>query len=415
MKPITGTGHGLLIGIPTLGRPLTLNWAMAFKSLTPPINYNTNHMVVSGQPVDVAREAMAEEALKNGHKYLFFLGDDVVVPNPTLRQLIFRMEQNQNIGVVGGVYCAKTDPAAPLVFRGNGEGSYWDWKVGEFFQVTGLGMDCTLIRTDVFKKMSKPWFKTVDTDQFKDAKNQADMWTEDLFFLNKLVKETDYEVWCDGSILCGHEDVYGKKTYSLPSNSLPMRKMSTQGFKTAIDIGCGPIDRTTQFPEYQLVRVDIREEVNPDYRCDVTELPFGNESFDLIFSSHVLEHFSREKYKVVLDEWLRVLKSGGDVLFYLPNVKWAVENFDNPKEHEHVMNVLYGAQSNPYDFHYNGWWPEKVEQVLKSHGCNSITFEHQGYNMIVRAKKSKENFSSHMTVDTDTSKAVEVKKNSKKK
>ena len=83
MRKITTTGHGLLIGIPTLGRPLTLDWAMAFKSLCPPINYNSNHMIVKNQPVDIAREAIAEQAVSQGHKYLFFLGDDVVVPPNT--------------------------------------------------------------------------------------------------------------------------------------------------------------------------------------------------------------------------------------------------------------------------------------------------------------------------------------------
>jgi SAM-dependent methyltransferase len=388
LKKITGTGHGLMIGIPTLGRPLTLDWAMAFKGLCPPINYNYNHMVVKNQPVDVAREAIAEKALEQGNKYLFFLGDDVVVPNPTLRQLIFRMEQNPKIGVVGGVYCSKSDPPAPLVFRENGMGSYWDWKAGEFFQVSGLGMDCTLIRTEVLSKMSKPWFKTVDTDQFKDGVNQADMWTEDLYFLNKLSKETDFEIWCDGSLICGHEDVYTGKTYSLSSNSLPLRRMAVNGLKRAIDIGCGPLDRSPDFPEYTLVRVDIREECNPDYRCDVTELPFGNAEFDLIFSSHVLEHFSREKWKVILTEWLRVLKPGGDVFFVLPNVKWAIDNFSDAKQHINVMNVLYGGQSNDYDFHYNGWWPEKVIQVFKEFGCTTPTIEHNGYNMMIKARKA---------------------------
>ncbi len=387
MKKITGTGHGLLIGIPTLGRPLTLDWAMAFKSLCPPINYNTNHMIIRNQPVDIAREAIAENALASGHKYLFFLGDDVVVPNPTLRQLIFRMEQNEKIGVVGGVYCSKSDPPAPLVFRGNGIGSYWDWKVGEFFAVTGLGMDCTLIRTEVLSKMSKPWFKTVDTDKFKDGLNQADMWTEDLFFLNKLKAETDYEVWCDATLLCKHEDVYTGKSYSLPLNSLPLRKMHDGKLKKALDIGCGPMDRSVDFPQHTLVRVDIREECNPDYRCDIKDLPFGNGEFDLIFSSHVLEHFSREKWRDVFTEWLRVLKVGGEVLLCLPNVKWAVENFNDPRNHNNVMNVLYGGQSNDYDFHYNGWWPEKVVQVLKEFSCETPSIEHQGYNMIIKSKK----------------------------
>lgn len=391
MKKITGTGHGLLIGIPTLGRPLSLDWAMAFKALTPPINYNSNHMIIRGKEVGAAREEMAEYALREGFKYIFFLGDDVIVPNPTLRQLIFRAEQDSSLGVVGGVYCVKTDPTAPLVFRGNGEGSYWDWKVGEFFEVTGLGMDCTLIKTEVLSKMSKPWFKTVDTDQFKDAKNSANMWTEDLFFLNKMLAETHYKCWCDSSILCLHEDIYGGKKYSLPSDSLPMRRMAApENLKRAIDIGCGPVNRKHEFPEHTLVRVDIREEVEPDYRCDVTDLPFDNNFFDLIFSSHVLEHFAKDKYENVLKEWLRVLKVDGDILFCLPNVKWAIENFDKIGQEVHVSNVLWGGQSNPYDFHYNGWWPEKVTQVLMSFGCAEPTFEHQGYNMIVKSKKLRE-------------------------
>lgn len=387
MKKITSTGSGLLIGIPTLGRPLTLDWAMAFKSLTPPINYNSVHMIIKGKPVDEARELIAEHALANGHKYIFFLGDDVIVPNPTLRQLIYRMEQDPDLGVVGGVYCSKSDPPAPLVFRGNGEGTYWDWKIGEYFEVTGMGMDCTLIRTDVFKKLSKPWFKTVDTDQFKDAINQAQMWTEDLFMLEKLAKETNYKIYCDASIICGHVDVYADKVYNLPSKSLPMRNLATDDKPKALDIGCGPIDRSNDFPNHNLIRVDIRDECNPDYRCDVRDLPFADGEFDLIFSSHVLEHFSREGWKAVFAEWLRVLKVGGEVFLILPNIEWATTHFDESAEQANVMNVLYGAQSNPFDFHYNGWTPKSVNAALHEFGCAPPSISHSGYNMIIKSKK----------------------------
>jgi len=72
----------------------------------------------------------------------------------------------------------------------------------------------------------------------------------------------------------------------------------------------------------------------------------------------------------------------------LPNIKWAVDNFNDSKQHINVMNVLYGGQSNDYDFHYNGWWPEKVVQVLREFGCTTPTIEHNGYNMLIKAKKS---------------------------
>ena len=41
MKQKLHSGPGLVVGLPTLGRPVTLDWALAFKSLNPPINFNS--------------------------------------------------------------------------------------------------------------------------------------------------------------------------------------------------------------------------------------------------------------------------------------------------------------------------------------------------------------------------------------
>src|SRR5258708_5219894 len=127
-------GATLMIALPTLGRPVPLQWALNFKSLNPPINYNCDFNVMFGKEIGFARNALAKAAVERGCKYLFFLGDDVVAPPHSLRQLIYRMENNSRVDVVGGVYCAKAEPAAPLVFKENGQGSYWDWKIGEFFE-----------------------------------------------------------------------------------------------------------------------------------------------------------------------------------------------------------------------------------------------------------------------------------------
>lgn len=377
-------GPGLLIGIPTLGRPVPLSWAFAFKSMNPPLNFNSQYMVLNGKPVDEARNEIAEHAVKTGVKYLFFLGDDVVPPANALKQLIYRLEQNDKIGVVGGIYCSKSDPPAPLVFRGNGQGSYWDWKVGEFFSCTGLGMDCCLIRTTVFEKLSKPWFKTIDTDGFENAVNHAEQWTEDLSFCYKVENETDFEIWADASILPEHWDINSNKFYTLPHNSKPRLRLASNNGRKALDIGCGHIDRTEQFPDFTLVRVDIRDETYPDYRCDVRTLPFADKEFDLVFSSHVLEHFPREESEKVLDEWIRVLKDEGEFLLVLPNVEWA---FDTSNPLGDRLNVFYGAQSNPYDFHYNGFWPKRVENLLQARGFKNVQFSHQGYNMIINARR----------------------------
>lgn len=388
---------GLVIGIPTLGRPTNLDWAMGFKSINPPINYNTVFSIVKGRPVAEARNMICEEAIKQNAKYVLFVGDDTIPPPHMLRQFIFRMENIPDCGVVGGVYCSKSDPPAPLVFRENGVGSYWDWKLGEFFEVTGLGMDCTMIRVDVLKEIEKPWFVTVDKDNFLDGTNNAEMWTEDLYFLDKVAKTDKWKIYCDASVLAKHIDIYSGREYFLPPNSLPFRAAGvSKGEKKIIDLGCGP--QYTAFEEGTPIRVDLDERWNPDYRCDVRNLPFDNGEFDIVFSSHVLEHFNRAEHPAVLAEWIRILKPTGELRLVLPNILWAaralVQLSDSPAANQaisekmkiDIWNVFYGAQSSPYDFHYNGFTPTSIKELLHSMGLYEEKIIESGYNMNIIAK-----------------------------
>lgn len=384
---------GLVIGVPTLeSRPITLDWAFAFKSIHPPINYNTVFSVVKNHPVHIARNMIVEEALRSNAKYLLFIGDDTIPPPHMLRQFIFRMEQDESVGVIGGVYFSKSDPSFPLVFRGNGSGAYWDWKVGEYFEVTGLGMDATMLRMDMVKEMKKPYFHTEDSDQFLDGINNAVMWTEDLWFLRKVKEETQYKIMCDSGVICDHVDVRTGRKYSIPPYSLPTRRLEVKkDLLSVLDIGCGPIYR--EFPECDKpVRVDINEAWNPDYRCDVRQLPFGMNSFDIVFSSHVLEHFPRAEWEGVLTEWVRVLKPYGELRLVLPNIEWAAERVVRGEIDDNVLNVLYGAQSNKWDFHYNGLTPKRLEVALAKLGLTDFKCENDaGYNMIISARFAGEN------------------------
>lgn len=297
-------GPGLVIGLPTLGRPVSLDWALAFKSLNPPINFNCIFQIVQNQEVGAARQAIAELAVEKQAKYLFFLGDDVVIPPHTLRNLIFRLDQDESIAVVGGVYCAKATPTFPLVFRGNGQGSYWDWKIGEFFECTGLGMDCTLIRVSALSELSKPWFKTVDTDRYIDGKNEAEIWTEDLFFFNKLLTEQPQaKVFCDGAVICDHVDIYGGKKYNLPPTSLPMRQKGALKDKKCLIIGPALELKDDSFDVTTYGDFD-----GADYRGQVGQMPFDDGQFDFCIVQGISTNFPS-----YINEILRVVKSGAKV------------------------------------------------------------------------------------------------------
>lgn len=276
-----------------------MDWALAFKALNPPINFNSLFQIVSGREIGEARQAICEFAIEKGVKYIFFIGDDVVIPAHALRNLIYRMEQNEEIGVVGGVYCAKATPAFPLVFRGNGKGSYWDWKIGEFFECTGLGMDCTLIRTEALLGMEKPWFKTVDGDHFLDGKNEAESWTEDLYFCRRILEDTKYRIYCDGGVICDHIDIYGGKKYSLPPGSLPMRQKQVLKDKKALVIGT-PLELADE--SFDITTFGYE---GANYRGSLDQLPFEHSQYDFVVYAGADNRLP--KY---IAELLRVMKSG---------------------------------------------------------------------------------------------------------
>lgn len=319
MKPYQhNSGPGVVIGVPTLGRPIPIEWAFALKSMNPPTNFNTIFHVIKGRPIDEARNEFAQLAIEKDAKYLFMLGDDVVIPNHALRQLIYRLEQDSSIGVVGGIYCAKNIPAEPLVYRGNGKGCYWDWKVGEFFEITGIGMDCTLIRTDLLRKLGKDWFTTISKDDYLDAVNNTENWTEDLSFCHKVLTQTDYKIYADAMVLCEHWDIHTGNIYKLPIGSPPMRraevdiekkqalyiKHPTDDFKVVIDDPNFQV--TTYGPE------------STDYRGTTGILPFENEQFTWVVACE-------PAFRTTIDEYLRICKPGGKITIkYHPLMDYAL-------------------------------------------------------------------------------------------
>lgn len=379
---------GLMIGVPLSGNPLVPEWAFSFHSLHPPMDYNVEYAMVKGKPVDEARNQIAQAAVDKNIKYLFFIDEDVTPPAHAVRQLIYHMEHFPKVAVAGGVYCHKSAPCMPMVFRGNGAGPYWDWKVGEVFDISGIGMGCTLIRVDMMKALEKPWFKTVDSvEAYMNGIPLGEIWTEDLYFCDKVIK-AGHQIIADGGLLPDHWDAKTGIAYNLPPHAKPLRRTEVEkGKKKIVDLGCGPEKDSYHTEEGTVLRVDIREDVAPDYRCDLRMLPFGNKEFDIVFSSHVLEHFDRKDVTVVLDEWVRILKDEGELRLVLPNLKWAAQHIMNEEIDNDVMNVLYGAQSYEHNYHKCGFIPQTIEQLLAERGFKKFIWDFNNYHMFVRAWK----------------------------
>lgn len=376
---------GLMIGIPLSGRPIVPHWAFGYAALHPPMCYNVVTCHTWQAPIAEARNYFAEQAIANKSRYLFMLDEDVVAPGHTLRQLIYQAENRPEAMVIGGIYCHKSPPAMPMVFRGMGAGPYMDWKAGELFEVDGIAMGCTLIKTEVFQHLPKPWFKTVDDlSPYFDGNAKAEVWTEDLWF-SKLVRDAGFKIYADGAVLCEHWDYNTMKATTLPADSPPMRRATTavKGQKKILDLGCG--ESKYQTDEGDVLTVDIREEVNPDYRADLRQLPFATGEFNQVYSSHVLEHFSRADVNKVLDEAVRVLKPDGELRLVLPNIQWAAERIMKNQVDDDVMNVVLGAQTYKENYHQFFFTPQTLEAMLKERDFKRIDFELSGYNIYCRA------------------------------
>lgn len=392
---MTGYPHmtTIAVGIPFSGRPLPYQQTLCYAGWCSqmPMNYNAQYFVTAGKPIDEARCYFATEAQRVGAKYLFQWDEDVAVPTHAIRQLIFHMEHHPDWALVGGVYCQKNEPectCAPMIFRGQGQGPYWDWHAGEIFEVDSMGMGCSLIRVECFKDVEQPWFKTVqDNDAALDNIASGILWTEDIWFCERLKRTGKWKIFADGSLIMDHLDLATGKAYRLPKDSKPVKHLMTpHGTKHILDIGAG--ESRYQTDEGEVVTADIRESVNPDYRCDVRRLPFATESFDIVFSSHTLEHFDRGEVDAVLDEWVRVLKPDGELRLVLPNVAWAAAEIQKGNIDGNVLNVLYGQQSYAENYHKMCFTPEMLTAMLKQRKFTVHQLKLDGYNIYCSASRN---------------------------
>jgi predicted SAM-dependent methyltransferase len=156
--------------------------------------------------------------------------------------------------------------------------------------------------------------------------------------------------------------------------------------KKMVDMGCGKT--VWEFEgEGTPLRVDIREDVNPDFRCDIADTPFEDGQFEIVFSSHTLEHNSRSKVPKVLKEWIRILAEGGELRIVVPNLEWAAKNILDGILDNNTMNVLYGQQEYKENFHQTGFTPKSLRTLLESFGLEVVEENLDGFHLLMRAVK----------------------------
>ena len=108
---------------------------------------------------------------------------------------------------------------------------------------------------------------------------------------------------------------------------------------------------------------------------DVTKLPFKDNTFDLIYSSHILEYFDREQVIGILKEWRRVLKVGCTLRIAVPDFgKVAKLYIEEGHNLQTFLGLLYGKMKVDDDtiYHKTVYDFESLTEVLRCCGFINI-------------------------------------------
>ena len=360
-------GVNVIVGIPSFGMVSTY-FLQARLSQQFPLVSSAFDKIVLNKPIADARNEIVEFALSQGANYIYWLDDDVIAPPDAFLKLF-----NQHKDIINGVYWSKSNPPMPLLFRGHLDGPYYDWHKGDLIEIDAAGSGLTLVKTDVYRKIQKelgePWY-SVNYSSFAGIKDTPVNNTEDLYFYWK-AKKAGYKVWADTSIQAFHYDKNSGVMFGIPANSPQANadwEILPEGSKLIADIGSGPISPYMR-DEGKVVSFDIREELRPSVVCDIRHLPVPNQTFDIVYSSHTLEHFGFHDVQNVLKEWVRTLKIGGELRLIVPNLRHVGYRLAMDQVVATDYWVMYGEQDYPKNFHAAGFTPKSLLALVKSLGC----------------------------------------------
>ncbi len=140
-----------------------------------------------------------------------------------------------------------------------------------------------------------------------------------------------------------------------------------------LNLGSG----TTPIPGF--VNVDALEDApGVDVVADIGErLPFDDGAAELVYASHLLEHFATDRVPDLLAEWRRVLRPGGVLLIAVPDLEAIAsvlisrEDWFTPP-HDPWIGAIYGGQKDEYDFHKTGFTGPWLAHLMREAGFGQI-------------------------------------------
>jgi len=138
--------------------------------------------------------------------------------------------------------------------------------------------------------------------------------------------------------------------------------------KVYLHLGCGKVNH----PKF--INIDGLPHSHVHYVQRIDKLKrFSDESVDLIYASHCLEHFHYNQTEKILREWFRVLHKGSILRLSVPDFDLLLRIYsENDNDPDVILPQLLGGQNNKYNFHYTALNIVNLSRMLRSVGFRKI-------------------------------------------
>lgn len=393
------------VGMPCPTRTCTRETAMALRMMAYPMFGHPIHYSPDSLEVGEARNEIVRLALADKVEYLFFLDYDVVPqPNALIKLLSLK------VPIAAGVYHLKCVPPQPLIMVKGWEKAFEEYDYGDLIKADGVGMGCTLIHMEVFKKIEAPWFKTSPGYSSKTSAILPGM-TEDIYFCEK-ARAAGYDIIVDTTVQCGHVDwrtgieyVYvpdpnggfrgqpgwryrrGDEyiTEVVADAAHPGRKWSNVKpyipNEDWLDLGSGSI------PVEGYTGIDLYDEGPNVLKGDISNLEWYRKEHGLarkIHSSHALEHMSHRAIPRIFRDWVNTLRPGGEMEIFVPDGELHMREFieridkgeDQDPQADWLNATLYGYQiGGEGQFHKSLFTARRLQCLAESCGLKDVKVE----------------------------------------
>jgi len=128
------------------GQIIPTNWSMV--EMTQWIN---SYMPLCYQLPD-AENLIAKQVVEQDFEWLLSIEQDNVLPPDAFIRINEYMTKG-DIPIVSGLYFTKSNPAEPIMYRGRGNGSFRNWKMGDKVWCDGIPFGFTLIHGSIIKAL----------------------------------------------------------------------------------------------------------------------------------------------------------------------------------------------------------------------------------------------------------------------